>query len=44
MINQNCKDEIRECCKHEIIMKIANIIGDCPSNICIAEEIFESIK
>ena len=30
--------------KHEIIVKIADILGSCPSNLKKAEDIFESIK
>ena len=36
--------ECRDIDKHEIIVKIAEIIGECPSNLEKAEKILESIK
>ena len=38
------REEIKEINKHEIIAKIADCIGPEPSNLCIAEQIFETIK
>lgn len=38
------RDELEEIDKHEIIVKIAEIIGNCPSNLRKAEEILETIK
>lgn len=30
--------------KHEILVKICNLIGDSPANFAIAEQIFESLR
>lgn len=38
------RDEIKEINKHEIIVKISEILGEKPSDLCRAEEIFENIK
>ncbi|HMB19921.1 MAG TPA: hypothetical protein VKQ10_02540 [Spirochaetota bacterium] len=38
------RDEIKEINKHEIIVKISEILGEAPSDICRAEEIFEHMK
>jgi len=37
-------DEIKEIDKHEIIIKICDLMGSCPSNLHIAENIFETVK
>jgi hypothetical protein len=44
VFGQECLDELREIDKHEIIMKICEILGSQPSNIGVAEQIFEKIK
>lgn len=36
--------EIMECDKHEIIVKISSFIGESPTDLCVAEMIFEHIK
>lgn len=41
---ENYAEEIKEIDKHEIIAKIAEIIGDCPSNLQKAEGFFEYVK
>ncbi len=38
------QEELREIDKHEIIVKICDILGPCPSNLQLAEEIFEGLK
>ncbi|PKL38155.1 MAG: hypothetical protein CVV44_13385 [Spirochaetae bacterium HGW-Spirochaetae-1] len=37
-------EELREMDKHEILVRICDILGPCPSNFTIAEKIFESLK
>ena len=44
ILGDNYTEELKEIDKHEIIVKIAEIIGDCPSNLQKAEDIFEFIK
>lgn len=39
-----CHDELREIDKHEIIVKICNLMGSTPENLCKAEEMFNLIK
>jgi len=39
-----CCDELKEADKHEIIVKICEILGSDPSYLAIAERIFDSIK
>lgn len=41
---ENCKKELKEINEHEIIVQIAQLIGNCPSNIKKAEEIFNKFK
>jgi len=36
--------ELSEMDKHEILVKICGVLGPCPSNFQIAEEIFEQLK
>ncbi|MDY6932699.1 MAG: hypothetical protein SVZ03_00580 [Spirochaetota bacterium] len=36
--------EIKEANEHEIIVKIAEILGKCPSNLNVAEDIFQQVK
>lgn len=38
------KDELKEIDKHDIVIKICDIIGSKPENLCKAEEILEAIK
>ncbi len=44
MFTDECRNELKEINKHDIIISICEILGPCPSNICKAEEIFEKIK
>ena len=37
-------DEFREIDKHEILVKICDMMGPCPSNFTSAEKIFEAVK
>ena len=37
-------DELREIDKHEVIIKICQIIGSTPENLCKAEDVFNNIK
>ena len=39
-----CHDELREIDKHEIIIKICDIIGSKPENLCKAEDILNAVK
>lgn len=40
----DCPEEFRECEKHEIIVKISDMLGENPMNICTAEMIFDQMK
>ena len=44
VVSNNCRDELKEMDKHEIVSKIADIIGSCPTHFVKAEEIFEKLK
>ncbi len=44
LYSEECMNELREINKHEIIIKICEILGPCPTNLCKAEEIFENMK
>ena len=44
LFSKCCHDELREIDKHEIIVKICQIIGSTPENLCKAEEVFNTIK
>ncbi len=44
LFNEDCRNELKEINKHEIIIKICEIMGPCPDNLCKAEEIFEKMK
>ncbi len=44
ILGENYAEELRAIDKHEIIVKIAEIIGECPSNLQKAEVIFELMK
>ena len=39
-----CKKDLKDISEHEIIVKISEILGSCPSNIQKAEEIFNKLK
>lgn len=39
-----CKEELKQTQKHEMICKISQILGPCPSNFSKAEMIFDAIK
>lgn len=43
-LHNNCKEEIKECDKHDLIMKISEILGDEACKICVAEQIFDEVK
>jgi hypothetical protein len=38
------QNELREIDKHEILVKMSDVLGPCPSNFNKAEEIFDSLK
>jgi hypothetical protein len=42
--DESYRDEFREMDKHEILVKICDILGSCPSNFSSAEKIFEAVK
>ncbi len=42
--NKEWHDEVREMDKHEIVAKICETFGTCPSDFAKAESIFEAIK
>lgn len=44
LFSKRCHDELREIDKHEIIIKICQIIGSTPENLCKAEDVFNNIK
>jgi hypothetical protein len=44
VFGSRCLNELREIDKHDIIVKISELIGPNPSNLSIAEKIFDSIK
>jgi hypothetical protein len=44
IFNEKCRKEIKEINKHEIIIKICELMGPCPDNLCKAEAIFEKLK
>jgi len=39
-----CRQEFLESDKHEIIVKICEILGPDPSNLCVAEKIFDTMR
>ena len=41
ILDDDCRRELREINKHELIIKICEILGSSPSDLCKAEEIFE---
>lgn len=44
IFGKDWQEELKEIDKHEIIVKICDILGPCPSNLQLAEEIFEGLK
>jgi hypothetical protein len=44
IFDDNCMSEIKEMNKHEIIIKICDIIGPCAANLGTSEKIFEALK
>ncbi|MBN2159756.1 MAG: hypothetical protein JW807_10195 [Spirochaetes bacterium] len=44
IFGEGCCQELKEIDKHEIIVKICEILGPNPSNLHLAEEIFEEMK
>ena len=44
ILSDECRKELKDTHLHEIVVKICEVIGPCPSNLRIAEEIFEGIK
>jgi hypothetical protein len=44
VFTENCCNELKEMHKHEVLAKICEIVGPCPSNFSKAEEIFDGIK
>lgn len=44
LIDDVCRRELREMDRHEIVVKICEIIGPCPSNLAKADELFNQIR
>ncbi len=44
IFDDRCRDELREISKHDIIARIGDILGGCPTNLNKAEEIFDTLK
>ncbi|MCP4133310.1 MAG: hypothetical protein GY754_20240 [bacterium] len=44
IFGEECIEELKQMDKHEIIVKICDVLGSCPSNLPRAEEIFEQLK
>jgi hypothetical protein len=44
LFGEKCCAEFREIDKHEIIVKICEILGPNPSNLHLAEDIFDKLK
>lgn len=44
ILNEEQGQEIKEMNKHEIIVKIAEMLGPSPNNLCLAEEIFNQVR
>ena len=42
--SRDCREEIRQCDEHEIVVQISEMIGAQPCTLCKAEEIFNSMK
>ncbi len=40
----DCLEELKGINRHEIVVKICDIIGSCPEKLCIAEKILDSVK
>ena len=43
-LSEECCNELYESDKHEIVVKICDILGPNPSNLCLAEEILEKVR
>jgi hypothetical protein len=44
LASRDCREEIRQCDEHEIVIQISEMIGAQPCTLCKAEEIFHSMK
>ncbi len=44
LFTEKCRNELKELHKHELIIKICEVIGPCASNLSKAEEILEGMK
>ncbi len=44
IFGENYCKELQAIDKHEIVVKICDILGADPSNLCLAEKIFEDLK
>ena len=44
IFGEGCCQELREIDKHEIIVKISEILGSDPCNLCLAEDILNELK
>ncbi|HNW27020.1 MAG TPA: hypothetical protein PKN50_00970 [Spirochaetota bacterium] len=44
LFGEDCCHELKEIDKHEIIVKICEILGPNPSNLQLAEEILDQVK
>ncbi|TFH43254.1 MAG: hypothetical protein E4G96_01595 [Chrysiogenales bacterium] len=44
IFGENYCRELQAIDKHEIVVKICDILGPDPSNLCLAEQIFEDLK
>ncbi|MGV7928593.1 MAG: hypothetical protein AB2L13_06755 [Spirochaetota bacterium] len=44
IFTESCRTELREINKHEIVIKICEVMGPYAENLNLAEEIFEKVK
>lgn len=44
IFTESCRDELKEINKHEIVIKICEVLGPYAQNLNLAEQIFEKIK
>jgi hypothetical protein len=44
LFNEKCREELKKIDKHEIVVKISNILGPCPSHLSCAEKILDDLK
>ena len=44
LIYDVCRRELMAMDRHEIIVKLCDVIGPCPSNLSKAEELFETLR